>query len=144
MSVKDIKIKRGSSFEWLMLINDQNGTPLDMTTYTGGTAGVRGKVRKNESSPAALATFTTTILNKTGVLAAIAAGNCHLTTAEIAALKADTFGKCYALATLASTSTAGITGTSAIYDIEVEDVSTPPFVFPAFEGMVELRGEATK
>lgn len=144
MAIKDIKIKKGSSFEFLALINDQNGAPLDMTGYTGGTAGARGKIRKNESATAALVSFTIVILNKTGVVAAVAAGQCHATTEEIAALKADTFGKCYILATITSTDTAALVGKTAIYDIEIEDKSTPAFVFPAYEGTVEMRGEATK
>lgn len=144
MAIKNLKIKKGSSFEFVALINDVNGAPLDMTTYNGGTAGARGKIRKNESATSALVSFTIAILNKTGILAAIAAGQCHLTTAEIAALLPDTSGKCYIHVKLTSTETAALVGKSAIYDIEIEDVSTPAFVFPAYEGMVEMRGEATK
>lgn len=142
MATKDIKITQGSTFEWWMLIKDVNGTPLDMAGFTGGTAGARGKIRKKYSDAAALASFTITILNKTGMLAAITAGTAHLTTAEISALQPDTSGKCYLLVRLTATETAALAKTTAVYDIEVED--STGFVFKPYTGTVTVGPEATK
>lgn len=142
MATKNITIVQGSTFEFLGLVNDVNGAPLDMTGFTGGTAGARGMYRKKYTDAAALETFTITILNKTGVLAAIAAGTCHLTTAEIAALKADTYGKCYLLIRLTATETAALVRATGVYDIEVED--TTGFVFKPFAGTVTVGPESTK
>ena len=140
--VKDIEITQGSTFEWLILIKDVNGAPLNMTTYTGGTAGSRGMVRKKHTDATPLKTFTITTLNKTGVLAAIAAGTCHLTTAEIAALEPDTAGKCYLLVRLPASDTSTLVKGSAVYDVETED--TTGFVFKPYTGAVTIGPEATK
>lgn len=142
MTTKNIKIVQGSTFEMLALIKDVNGDPLDMTGFTGGTAGARGVYRKKYTDAAALETFTITILNKTGVEAAIAAGTCHLTTAEIAALEPDTSGKPYLLIRLTATETAALAKATGVYDIEVED--TLGFVFKPFTGTVEVGPESTK
>lgn len=143
MATRNLEITNGSTFELLALINDVNGTPLNMTGYTGGTAGARSKIRKKASDVAASATFTVSILNKTGVLAAIAAGQCHITTAEIAALKADSVGKCYVLLRLTATDTAALAkGCYQIWDLEIEDTSG--FVFKPFTGSVTVLPEATK
>lgn len=138
----DIEITQGSTFELLALIKDINGSPLDMTGFTGGTAGARGSVRKKYADAAALKTFAITILNKTGVLAAIAAGTCHLTIAEIGALQPDTVGKCYLLIRLTATDTAALVKGSGVYDVELED--TTGFVFKPFTGAASFSPEATK
>lgn len=142
MEQQDLEVTQGSTFEWLMLINDINGSPLDMNSYTGGTAGARGKIRKKYTDLAATASFTCSILNNTGVSAALTSGTLHLTTAEIAALKADTYGKCYVLATLPATTTAGIAKGTYVYDIEIEDGTG--FVFKPYAGTVIVSPEATK
>lgn len=142
MATKNIKITQGSTFEWWMLVNDVNGAPLDMTGFTGGTAGARGKIRKKYTDATALASFTITILNKTGLLAAIAAGTAHLTTAEIADLQPDTVGKCYLLIRLTATETAALVKATGVYDIEVED--STGFVFKPYTGSATVGPEATK
>lgn len=142
MATRDISIIQGATFEWLLLVNDVNGAPLDMTGFVGGTAGGRGMIRKKYSDVAALKSFAITIINKTGVLAAITAGTCHLTTAEIAALELDTAGKCYLLIRLSATDTAALTKGAAVYDIEIED--TTGFVFKPYTGAVNVTPEATK
>lgn len=135
-------IKQGDTFEWLFLVNDINGTPLDMSGFTGETAGVRGMLRKYYTDTTPKATFDTFILNKTGIEAAIAAGTCHLTTAEIAALKADVNGSCYALARMDADVTAGLAKGAYVYDIEIED--TTGFVFTPYVGSFTVNPEATK
>ena len=143
MAQLDIEITQGSSFEWLMLINDVNGEPLDMVDYDNVVAGnVRGQIRKKYTDAVATETFHISILNKTGVLAAIAASTVHLTTAEIAALEPDTSGSCYLLCLLSATETAAVAKGTYVYDIEIED--TLQYVFKPFYGTATVSPEATK
>lgn len=135
-------VKQGDSFEWLILILDVNSSPLDMTSYTGTTAGARGMIRKKYSDALPTETFTISRLNKTGILSAISNSLCHLTTAEIAALQTDASGKCYLLVTLAATETAGMLKGTYYYDIEIED--TKGFVFTPYTGTFTITQEATK
>lgn len=141
-TVLDIEVIQGSTFEWLMLINDVDDVPLDMASFTGGTAGARGKIRKYYTSVTSTEDFTITVLNKTGVLAAIAAGTCHITVAEIAALKLDAVGSCYLLVRLTAVETAAVTKGNYVYDIEVEDLTG--FVFKPYMGACEVLPEATR
>lgn len=145
MAQQDLEIRQGSTFEWLIQVNDVNDVPLDMVGYTGATAGARGMIRATYAG-AVIKSFAITILNKTGVQAAIAAKTCHLTTAQIAALQLATVGSCYLLVRLTATDTAAIPaatqGTSYYYDIEVED--TTGFVFKPYYGVITMLPEATK
>jgi hypothetical protein len=142
VTIQDIEIIQGSTFEWLILVKDVNGLPLNMTTYTGGTAGVRGKIRKKTSSADVITSFTVSILNNTGVLAAMTAGRCHLTTAQIAALQTDAVGKCYALLILEAATTDTIGKGPYVYDVEIED--TTGFVFMPFSGAVTMVMQVTR
>lgn len=138
----NLEIIQGSTFEWLIQINDVNDVPLDMVGYTGGTAGARGMVRRAYSDAAATKSFTINILNKTGVLAAVAAKTLHLTTSQIAALQADTVGSCYLKVRLTSTETAALAKGTYVYDIEIED--TTGFSFKPYSGEITVTAEATK
>lgn len=139
--VKDIEILQGTTFDWLMLAETVDKTPLDMTGFTGGTAGARGMIRKSKAA-AATASFVISILNKTGVIAAKAAGTCDITAAEIAALEPDTSGKCYLLITLTATATAAITAGTYKYDIEME--APTGRVHKPYMGAFVVRDEQTK
>ena len=138
----DIEITQGSTFELLIPINDVNGAPLDMTGYTGGTAGARSKIRKAYSDAAATCSFVAAILANAGILTAISNGQCHLTTADIAALEPDASGKCYILLTLSATATAAIPKGNYVWDCEIED--TYGFVFKPYRGAVTVLPEVTK
>lgn len=141
MSIKDIEIKQGKTFEWLILALDVNGAPLNMAGFTGGTAGSRGMIRKRYSDTTPVATFDMVVLNKSGVLDAVASGACHLTTAQIAALEENSAGVCYILVTLAAAATAVIPQGEYVYDIETED--TTGFVDENYRGQVVVLPEAT-
>ena len=138
----DLTVIQGSSFEWLIKVLDVNGSPLNMTGYTGGTAGARGQIRKKYEDVSPTKSFTITILNKTGINSAITAGNCHLTTQEIADLEPDSAGKCYLLVRLPASDTTSLIKGNYFYDIEVED--TTGFVFKPYFGQVSVLPEATK
>lgn len=140
--IKDIEITQGSTFEWLILVNDVNGVPLDMAGYAGVTAGVRGSIRKRYTDPTPLKSFAISILNNTGVLAAIAMGKCHLTTEQTAALVPDSSGSCYLLVILSAADTAALPKGDSVYDIEIED--TYGYVFKPFSGSCAVSPEATK
>lgn len=142
MAILNLDISQGSTFELLLLIKDVNKDPLDMTLYTGGTAGARGMIRKKYSDTLPIETFTISILNKTGVLAAMAVSQCHITDEEIAALEPDTAGKCYLLIRLTAAETAALTKGVAYYDVEIED--TYGFIFKPIQGTVTIEQEATK
>lgn len=142
MAILNLDISQGSTFELLLLVKDVNKDPLDMTLYSGGTAGARGMIRKKYSDTSPIETFTISILNKTGVLAAIAVSQCHITDEEIAALEPDTSGKCYLLIRLTAAETAALAKGVAYYDIEIED--TYGFVFKPITGTVTIGPEATK
>lgn len=142
MPVQDITIVQGSTFEWLILVLDVDDNPLDMVTYTGGTAGVRGSIRKKSSDLLPLVNFTIQILNNTGVLAAKAAGRCHLTAAQTAALEPDASGSCYALILLEAADSSAISIGTKLYDIEIEDPTG--YVFQPYSGSVFVTPEITK
>lgn len=142
MAILNLDISQGSTFELLLLVKDVNKDPLDMTLYSGGTAGARGMIRKKYSDTSPIETFTISILNKTGVLAAIAVSQCHITDEEIAALELDTSGKCYLLIRLTAAETAALAKGVAYYDVEIED--TYGFVFKPITGTVTIGPEATK
>lgn len=63
--IYDITIEQGADFVRQITINQANGTPMDLTGYTG-----RAMVRKKYSSTSASATFTVTFANDrtTGVV----------------------------------------------------------------------------
>lgn len=136
MPIKNLTITQGDTFEWLIPINDVNGVPLDMSGYIGGTAGARGGIYKKSSDPAPVKSFAVTIVNKTGVLAAIAADLFRATTAEIAALSADNTGKRYLLVRLTAADTKAIAVGGYVYKIEIED--TLAFVFKPYKGNVTI------
>jgi len=138
----DLEIVQGSTFEWLILVKDVNDAPLNMVGYTGGTAGARGMIRRAYSDAAATKSFTITILNKTGVVAAVAAKTLHLTTTQIAALELDAVGSCYLKVWLTATETAALAKGIYVYDIEVED--TTGFSFKPYSGEITVTAEATK
>ena len=142
MAIQNIDIVQGSTFELLLLVKDVNKNPLDMSLYVGGTAGARGMIRKKYSDTLPIETFTISILNKTGIEAAIANSTCHLSDEEIAALEPDTSGKCYLLIRLTAAETAALARGLAYYDVEIED--TFGFVFKPIYGQVTIGLEATK
>jgi hypothetical protein len=86
----DIYMEQGATFEWLILVYDVNGLPLDMATLST-PAGVRGSIRKRYTDTTATETFNVTLMS--GPTAASAA---HLTAAEIASLEPAGSGSCYA------------------------------------------------
>lgn len=142
MAQLDIEITCGSSFEWLTLINDVNGVPLDMADYIGATAGARGMIRKKYADTIATETFTISKLNNTGILAAIQNSTCHLTDAQVAALEPDSSGSCYLLILLSASETSAIPKGTYVYDIEIED--TYGYVFKPYSGTCSVNPEATK
>lgn len=138
----NIEIEQGSTFEWLALICDINGVPLDMGGYTGGTAGARGIIKKSYLYTTALALFTITIIDSAEVLAAVVAGQLHISSAVEAALEPLTVGKCYLLIRLDAAVTAALPVGSGVYDIEIED--TTGFVFKPYKGKVKVVPEVTR
>lgn len=142
MAILNLDIIQGSTFELLLLVKDVNDDPLDMTMYTGGTAGARGMIRKSFSDTLPIETFNISIMNKTDILNAIAISQCHITDEEIATLEPDTSGKCYLLIRLSASETAALNKGRAYYDVEVED--TFGFVFKPISGTVNIGSEATK
>lgn len=144
---KAITVVQGSTYEDLYLVNDVNGDPLDMAPYTDvgtktSTSGARGMIRKKYTDAAATASFTMSILNNTGVLAAISAGTLHLTDTAIAALEPDTSGKCYVHAAITAATTKTIAKGTYVYDHEIEDLTG--YVFKPFSGSCVVTPEATK
>ena len=147
MDIQTITITQGSTFEWLILMQDVNGLPLDMVTYTPAPAGVRGSIRRKYADTTPVVSFVCSILNKTGVLAAKAASRCHMTTAQETALLDDSVGSCYALLILEAAVTAAMTPPKdknfpLIYDVEVEDATG--YVFKPYSGVVSFGQEVTK
>lgn len=142
MATQNLVISQGSTFELLLLVRDVDKDPLDMTFYIDGTAGARGMIRKRYSDTSPIETFTISILNKTGILEAIAISQCHISEEDIEVLEPDTSGKCYLLIRLTATETAALAKGIAYYDIEVED--TFGFVFKPLVGSVTIVPEATK
>lgn len=136
MPYKKLTITRGDTFEWLIPVSDVNGAPLDMTAYVGGTAGARGGIYRKSSDPLPLKAFSVQILNKTGILAAIAADLYRATAAEIAALTADNTGKRYLLVRLTAADTTALEVGGYVYKIEIEN--TTAFVFKPFKGDVVI------
>ena len=136
MPVKNLIITQGDTFEWLIPVNDVNGNPLDMSGYTGGTAGARGGIYRKSSDAAPVKPFAVTILDKSGVLAAIAADLFRATDAEIAALSADNTGKRYLLVRLTATETKAVAVGGYMYKIEIED--TLGFVWKPYKGQVTV------
>lgn len=137
MPVRNLTINRGDTFEWLIPLSDVAGAPLDMTGFTGGTAGTWGKIYKNPGDAVAVKSFTISVLNKTGVLAAIAAGLFRpLTAAQIAALPDDTAGKCFLLVRLTDTDTAALPVGGYVYEIKTKD--THAFAFTPYKGPLTI------
>ena len=139
----DIEITQGSTFELLIPILDENGAPLDMSGYTGGTAGVRAMIRKRTADAAPSATFDCSILNKTGIQNKIAISEFHCSSSDLSSLYDDSFGSCYLLLRLTATVTAALpVGKYKIWDVEIED--TYGFVFKPETGIVIVFPEATR
>lgn len=138
---QDLSMEQGTTFEWLVLINDVNGVPLNMSGYVGGTAGARGMIRKRYSDTTILKSFTISILNSTGVNTAITAGQVHLATADVAALQPLASGSCYLLIRLVAADTAALP-TTCVYDIEIED--TTGYVFKPYRGNISVLPESTR
>lgn len=136
MPVKNLIITQGDTFEWLIPVNDVNGNPLDMSGYTGGTAGARGGIYRKSSDADPIKPFAVTILDKSGVLAAIAADLFRATDTEIAALSADNTGKRYLLVRLTATETKSVAIGGYMYKIEIED--TLGFVWKPYKGQVTV------
>lgn len=138
---RDLEMEQGSTFEWLILVRGIGGVPLDMTNYIGGTAGVRGHIRRKYSDADYLKVFSISVLDATGVAAAVAGGMLHITSGDVAALEPDASGKCYLLVRLDAADTAELPSKS-VYDIEIED--TYGYVFKPYRGSVVTTPEATK
>jgi hypothetical protein len=142
MSTLDREVRQGKTFGWLILVTDINGAPLDMTSFAGGSAGVRGGVKRFFSDANYTKAFTLSILNKTGVLAAIASGLYKLDTVGVTTLVADSVGKVYVLVTLTATETAAIPKGRYVYEIEAQD--SLGFVLPVFDGEFYVSAEVPK
>lgn len=136
MPVKNQTITQGDTLELLIPINDVNGNPLDMSGYVGGTAGARGGIYKKSGDADPVKPFAVTILDKSGVLAAIAAGLFRATDDEIAALSPDNVGKRYLLVRLTAAETKALAIGGYMYKIEIED--TLGFVWKPYKGPVTV------
>jgi hypothetical protein len=139
MEIKDLEVDQGCTFEWLILVQDINGNPLDMTNYTGGTAGVRCAIKKRATDPLSVVPISLSILNNTGLIAAKNSGRCHLTTAEFAALEPDLSGKCYVLMVIEATNTANKPTGAFLYDMEIED--NTGYVFKPYRGTFTFKNK---
>jgi hypothetical protein len=137
--LQDIEIIQGSTFEWLLYITDVNGDSLDMSGYTGGTAGVRGAIRAKygDVSPYLNLTPLLVVANKTGVIAT----GIHLSDLEIAELKLVAEGSCYIVLELTAAQTAAMAKGKYVYDIEIEDLTG--FVFKPVMGSVQVLPQVT-
>lgn len=138
----DHTIYQGDTFEWLVLIEGIDGLPLDMSGYTGATAGARGMIRKNPKAVDVLATFDIFTLNGSGVLTAISTSQYHADAATIASLEDDAVGSCYLLIRLDADVTAALPAKRLTYDIELED--TYGYVFKPYAGSFTVLGENTR
>lgn len=138
----DHTIYQGDTFEWLILIEDVNGLPLDMSGYVGGTAGPRGMIRKNPKAADVLAEFDIYTLTGSGVLTAISNSQYHADADTIASLEDDSVGSCYLLIRLNADVTATLPAKRLAYDIELED--TYGYVFKPYVGSFTVLGENTR
>jgi hypothetical protein len=137
--LQDIEIIQGSTFEWLLYITDVNGDSLDMSGYTGGTAGVRGAVRVKytDGSPYLNLTPLLSVHNRSGVVSS----GIHLSDLEVADLKPNTEGACYIILKLTASQAAAMAKGKYVYDIEIED--TTGFVFKPVMGSIQVLPQVT-
>lgn len=139
MEIKDLEVDQGCTFEWLILVQDIDGNPLDMTLYNSGTAGARCAIKKRASETVSAVAVNLSILNKTGILAAKDNGRCHLTISELAALLPDASGKCYILVGIEASETANRPTSTYHYDMDIEDLTG--YVFKPYRGTFTFKNK---
>jgi len=135
-------IYQGDTFEWLILVQDIEGNPLDMSSYVGGTAGARGMIRKSPKDNSALAAFDIYVLTGPEVVAAISEGKYRTDAQTIASLEPFSSGRCYLLVRLDSDITSALPAKRLCFDIEVEDTSR--YVFKPCVGFIMVVAACTR
>lgn len=105
---------RGTKYEVTINLTDENGDPLDLSSFTGARGYIRTKVDAS-----------TTVLQPVWAISAPSSGGVVTVTA-------------------ASTSTTGITTGNCVYDAEVYDGASPPNVQPILFGKIKIVKEVTR